>query len=180
MSYEDGVQVGVAPALERGTAADAAAVVRLRDAAAGWLLSRGIEQWRPGEASEAGVAARADAGELFVVRDRDEVVAAVVIVSSDPEIWGPRPDDAGYVHTLVIDRRRAGQRLGRRVLARAEAHIAARGATYARLDCVAANDGLTGYYRAAGYTAVGRHSFAPDRPWPPVLLFEKPLSAGAA
>jgi protein-tyrosine phosphatase len=160
-------------ALEPGTVADAAAVVRLRDAAAEWLLSRGIEQWRPGEASEAGVVARAGAGELFVVRDRDEVVAAVVIVSSDPEIWGARPGDAGYVHTLVIDRRRAGHGLGRRVLARAEAHIAGRGATYARLDCVAGNDRLTAYYGDAGYTEVGRRTF--DRSWPPVALFEKRL-----
>lgn len=162
--------------LERGAATDAAAVVRLRDAAAEWLLARGIEQWRPGEASAAGVAARADAGELFVVRDRGEVVAAVVVVPSDPLIWGPRPDDAGYVHTLVIDRRRAGQGLGRRVLVLAEARIAAGGAVRARLDCGAGNDGLTAYYRAAGYAEVGRRSFAPDQPWPPVVLFEKPLT----
>jgi len=163
------------PALERGTVADAAAVVRLRDAAAEWLLARGIEQWHPGEAGESGLAARADAGELFVVRDRGEVVAAVVIVPSDPLVWGPRPSDAGYLHTLVIDRRWAGQGLGRRVLARAEAHIAARGATCARLDCVAGNDGLTAYYRNAGYTEVGRRTFAPDHPWPPVALFEKQI-----
>jgi hypothetical protein len=41
-------------ALDRGVGVDAPAVVRLREAAAEWLLSRGIEQWRPGEASEAG------------------------------------------------------------------------------------------------------------------------------
>jgi protein-tyrosine phosphatase len=164
-----------APSLEPAGAADAAAVVRLRDAAASWLLRRGIAQWQPGEADEARVAARADAGELFVVRDRGEVVAAVVIVASDPLIWGPRPGAAGYLHTLVIDRRRAGEGLGRRVLTLAEAHIAAGGATFARLDALAGNDGLTAYYRAAGYTEVGRHTFAPDSPWPPVLLFEKRL-----
>lgn len=169
-------QIMMTPNLESGMVADAAAVVRLRDAAAEWLLSRGIEQWRPGEASEAGVAARADAGELFVVRDRGQVVAAVVIASSDAEIWGPRPDDAGYVHTLVIDRRRTGEGLGRRLLALAEAHIARRGGTYARLDCVTGNDGLTAYYRNAGFTEVGRRTFAPDRFWSPVALFEKALT----
>ncbi|HEY6745848.1 MAG TPA: GNAT family N-acetyltransferase [Mycobacteriales bacterium] len=164
-----------APVLERAVIGDAAAVVRLRDAAAERLLARGIAQWQPGEAAEAGFAARADAGELFVVRDGGEVVAAVVIVPSDPLIWGPRPGDAGYLHTLVIDRRRSGQGLGRRVLTLAEDRIAAGGATVARLDALAVNDGLTAYYSAAGYTEVGRRTFAPDSPWPPVLLFEKHL-----
>ena len=166
--------------LEPAVAADAAAVARLRDAAASWLLGRGIVQWQPGEADPARLAARADAGELFVVRDRGEVVAAVVIVPSDPQVWGSRPGAAGYVHTLVIDRRRSGQGLGRRVLALAEARIAAGGATCARLDALAGNDGLTAYYRAAGYTEVGRHAFAPDSPWPPVALFEKRLTGVAS
>jgi protein-tyrosine phosphatase len=161
--------------LERAAAADAAAVVRLRDAAVEWLLARGIDQWRPGEVVETRVAARADAGELFVVRSRDQVVAAVVIVPADPVIWGPRPEDAGYVHTLVIDRRQAGLGLGRRVLDLVEVHLVARGATLARLDCVATNDRLTAYYRDAGYTEVGHHSFGPDHPWSPVALFQKPL-----
>jgi protein-tyrosine phosphatase len=159
-----------------GTAADAAAVVRLRDAAAGWLLARGIQQWRPGEATEPAVAARADAGELFVVRDGDRVVAAVVIVPSDLPVWGPRADTAGYLHNLVIDRRRAGEGLGRRVLGGAEAQLAARGRTRARLDCVATNARLTAYYRQAGYDQVGLRSFAPDTGWDPVALFEKALA----
>ena len=168
-----------APALEPAVAGDAAAVVRLRDTAASWLLDRGIVQWQPGESDPARLAARADANELFVVRDRGEVIAAVVIVPADPQVWGSRPGTAGYLHTLVIDRRRAGQGLGRRVLTLAEAHIAAAGATYARLDALAGNDALTAYYRTAGYTGVGRRTFTPDLPWPPVLLFEKRLAAGA-
>lgn len=183
MSHDDAAavaRVAVEPALQPAVAGDAAAVVRLRDAAASWLLGRGIAQWQPGEARVERAAARADAGELFVVRDRGEVVAAVVIVPSDPQVWGSRPGTAGYLHTLVIDRRRAGQGLGRRVLTLAEAHIAATGATYARLDALAGNDALTAYYRTAGYTEVGRHTFAPATSWPPVLLFEKRLAGGAS
>lgn len=159
----------MSPDLTPGTADDAAAVLRLRDAAASWLLSRGIEQWHPGEASPARLIG---SGELLVVREDGDVVAAVVIATSDLMIWGPRRDDAGYIHTLVIDRRQAGRGLGRQVLAAAEAHIAAGGARLARLDCVA---GLAAYYGAAGYTQVGHRTFA-DRPWPPVTLFEKSLS----
>ena len=58
---------------------DAVAVVRLRDAAACWLRLRGIEQWRPGDVGESAMAAKAAAGQLFVVRDAGAVVGAVVM-----------------------------------------------------------------------------------------------------
>jgi protein-tyrosine phosphatase len=169
----DGMAASV---LVPGTVEDAAAVRRLRDAAAEWLLSRGIEQWRPGEASEARLAARAEAGELFVSRADGLVVAAVVVVFDDGPVWGPDTGEAGYVHTLVIDRRYAGSGLGRRLLEQAERLVTARGRLRVRLDCVATNGRLRAYYRQAGYREVGERSFRPDRGWSPVTLFEKHLS----
>jgi protein-tyrosine phosphatase len=169
----DGMSASV---LVPGTVEDAAAVRRLRDAAAEWLLSRGIEQWRPGEVSEARLAARADAGELFVSRAGGVVVASVVVASDDIPVWGPDADKAGYVHTLVIDRRYAGSGLGRRLLRQAERLVTARGRTRVRLDCVATNGRLRAYYRQAGYQEVGEPSFRPDRGWSSVTLFEKRVS----
>jgi protein-tyrosine phosphatase len=165
-----------ASVLVPGTVEDAAAVCRLRDAAAEWLLSRGIEQWRPGEVSEARLASRAEAGELFVSRVDGSVVAAVVVAFEDSPIWGPDAGEAGYVHALVIDRRYAGSRLGRRLLRQAERLIMARGRIRVRLDCVATNGRLRAYYRQAGYQEVGERSFRPDSGWSPVTLFEKQLS----
>jgi protein-tyrosine phosphatase len=157
-----------------GAVQDAPAVLRLRDAAGQWLLSRGIAQWRPGEISEPGLVARAEAGELFVSRAEDSVVGAVVVSLSDPAFWGPDAgDDAGYLHTLVIDRRYAGTGLGRRILQQAEQHLAGRGVARVRLDCVATNDGLRGYYRRAGYREIGQRCFGPGSRWSPVVLFEK-------
>jgi ribosomal protein S18 acetylase RimI-like enzyme len=161
--------------LAAGTAEDATTVVALRDAAAQWLLSRGIEQWRPGELSVDAMATTAAAGDLFVRRKHGAVVAAVVISWSDRPIWGADDGDAGYVHTLVIDRRHAGRGLGRAVLTDAEHLIAARDRRRVRLDCVRTNDGLRAYYRAAGYREVGERSFGGD--WSPVTLFEKPTPA---
>jgi ribosomal protein S18 acetylase RimI-like enzyme len=164
-----------ASALVPGTVEDAAAVRRLRDAAAEWLLSRDIEQWRPGEVSEAGLAARAEAGELFVSRADGSVAGAVVVVFDDSAVWGPDAGEAGYVHTLVIDRRYAGSGLGRRLLQQAEGLVTAQGRTRVRLDCVAINGRLRAYYRRAGYQEVGERSFGPDSGWSPVTLFQKHL-----
>lgn len=162
-------------ALDQATPEDAAAVVGLRDAAAGWLRSRGIEQWRPGDVGESAMTAKAAAGQLFVVRDAGAVVGAVVVSLSDEAIWGADAGNAGFVHSLVIDRRYAGTGLGLRILRRAEELIAAGGRTRARLDCVASNAELRRYYRDAGYAEVGYRSFEPRSRWSPVMLFEKPL-----
>ena len=164
--------------LVAGTTADAHAVVGLRDTAAEWLLSRGIEQWRPGELAVDVLAAKAAAGQLYVRREQGAIVAAVVITWSDPAIWGVDDGAAGYVHTLVTDRRHSGRGLGLSVLADAEQLIAGQGRSRVRLDCVGTNDGLRAYYRAAGYHEVGERSFGAGSSWSPMTLFEKRLHLG--
>jgi ribosomal protein S18 acetylase RimI-like enzyme len=153
------------------TPADAAAVLRLRDEVAGWLLARGIDQWHPGELTVAGLAAHAAAGKLHVIRAGGRVVAAVVVQDADEPIWGPDDGKAGYVHTLVVDRAHAGTGLGRRLLAGAEDLIVAAGRRLARLDCVSRNPALRAYYRAAGYAEVGTR----ETYYGIITLFEKPL-----
>lgn len=157
------------------TVDDASAVLELRDAAAVWLLSRGIDQWHPGESTVDALKKKAATGQLFVRRERDAVVAAVVITLSDPLIWDAEDGDAGYVHTLVIDRRHARTGLGRQVLRDAENQIALLGRHRVRLDCVKTNRNLREYYLAAGYREVGERSFGADSNWSPVVLFEKSL-----
>ncbi len=153
--------------LAPATVDEASAVAEMRDAAARWLLAKGIQQWRPGEVGPDAFVARAEAGELFVVRVDGALAAAVVITFAGPVVWGSDPGDAGYLHGLVIDRRRAATGLGRAVLAEAEAHIWARDRGRARLDCVAANRRLQAYYEAAGYHPVGKQTFDPGRGWHP-------------
>jgi ribosomal protein S18 acetylase RimI-like enzyme len=165
----------IIPTLTRAEPSDARAVVQLRDAAAEWQRSLGIKQWAPGEVTEPQLADRAHAGELFVVRRRQEIIAAVRLQWGDDAVWGVSPPEAGYIHGLMIDRRHSGTGLGRGVLAWAETEIASRGKNVARLDCVESNGALRAYYRRAGYAEVGRKSFAPESGWNPVTLFEKHL-----
>jgi protein-tyrosine phosphatase len=166
------IECVITPTLSPGEAGDAQAVVRLRDAAAQWQQSRGITQWTPGEVTADQFADRARAGELFVVRDGPEIIAAVLLQWDDEIAWGARPPEAGYLHGLVIDRRQAGTGLGRAVIAAAETRIAARGRHIARLDCVESNSALRAYYRRAGYREVGRKTF-PHPGRRPVTLFQK-------
>lgn len=139
--------------LEPAVAADLPAVVALRDEAARWLASRGIEQWAPGERTVEQL--RGWLGDLYVLRRDGTVVASVALRDHDPDVW-PRPPvhgRAGYLHLLIVSRRHAGQRLGDAVLAWAEAELVRTGRDLARLDAVAANPALQRWYAARGYVA---------------------------
>jgi protein-tyrosine phosphatase len=106
--------------LQPAVAEDAPDLHALREAAARWLLDRGIDQWRPGEIGLATFSAQTAAGEWFVDRLEGSIRAALRFLWADPQFWGPRPDDAGYVHGLMIRRRHAGEGLGAAALRWAE------------------------------------------------------------
>jgi protein-tyrosine phosphatase len=169
------------PAIRRGTAADADALVALRDEAAGWLVDRGIDQWRPGEVTRDDVLGWLAGGRVYVAeRDGEkstpDLVGAVRLAWSDQAVWGEQPADAGYLQALMTARRVAGQGLGRRLLAHAELVTARTGRGLTRLSCLRGNTGLERFYLAAGYLEVGERSF-PTPGWAPVTLLEKRLSS---
>lgn len=139
----------------RATPADAPLLVHLRDSAALWQLARGIDQWRPGEKDEAHFVHRMREGEVWLAYSGPHLAGAWELWWTDPAAWGPRPDDAGYIHRLMTTPHTAPPGTGRRMLAEAEARITAKGRPYARLDCLASNPRLRAYYESAGYEVVG-------------------------
>ncbi|MFG1812073.1 GNAT family N-acetyltransferase [Streptomyces sp. NPDC049040] len=137
--------------------ADLPVLVGLRDAAANWQIARGIDQWKPGDLGEDHFRARLADGEVWITTLGPDgpVVGAWELWWDDPAAWGTRPGAAGYVHRLMTDRATAPAGTGRRMLAEAERRIAEAGLELCRLDCLAGNEGLRAYYRAAGYEVVG-------------------------
>jgi GNAT superfamily N-acetyltransferase len=128
--------------VELAAAHEAAVLLAMREEAARWLQSRGIEQWTPGEVSLDEVRGQVDAGEWFVLRRNGSPVAGLRLLAADDQMWGPRPTDAAYVHGLVVDRRCAGERLGAALLRWAACRAHASGLSYLRLDCVESNTAL--------------------------------------
>ncbi|WP_151772598.1 GNAT family N-acetyltransferase [Streptomyces abyssomicinicus] len=161
---------------------DLAGLVRLRDDAARWMLSRDITgQWRPGELDEEHfrrVTARG--GEVWLAAAGDRLVGAWELWWKDEEAWGPQPPVAGYVHRLMVDRRAAPPGTGRLLLRAAERRVAAVGRDLVRLDCLVGNARLTSYYLGHGYRVVGRKDGKPQPGGPPksFTLLEKSLPAG--
>lgn len=174
------------PALtfRRADETDLALLVGLRDAAANWQISRGIDQWQPGELGEDHFRARLADGEVWIAHlgpAGGPVAGAWELWWDDPAAWGSRPGAAGYVHRLMTDRAAAPPGTGRRMLAEAERRIAAAGRALCRLDCLADNAALRAYYQAAGYEVVGEQpakSGARKAAYA-VTLLEKPLPPAA-
>jgi ribosomal protein S18 acetylase RimI-like enzyme len=163
-------------ALQRARDGDAAVLFALREAAARWQVSHGIVQWLPGEVSAEEFSAQIAAGEWVVLRDAEGVRAAGRLLWVDRAVWGDHPDDAGYVHGLMIDRDCAGAGLGRRLLDLIAERVRNEGRPFLRLDCVVGNQRLRDYYRDLGFREVGRREF--ESRWAPVVLLERALPPG--
>lgn len=156
---------------------DLPTLVALRDSAARWMASEGIDQWRVGEMTEDHFRKRMAEGEIWVATHQESgVVGAFELWWDDERTWGPQPPIAGYVHRLMTDRAAAPRGTGRAMLAAAEERIVAAGRRLARLDCAAHNAGLRRYYAGAGYREVGEQPLTLGSRYP-VTLFEKELTA---
>ncbi|MET8709252.1 N-acetyltransferase [Streptomyces californicus] len=138
-------------------------VVRLRDAAARWMLARGVTgQWQPGELGVEHFRRVSEIGEVWLAESTIGVVGAWELWWEDEDAWGPQASAAGYVHRLMVAHADVPPGSGRRLLRAAEQRVAATGRGLVRLDCLAGNARLNAYYLAAGYRAVGTKEGKPQ------------------
>ncbi|MEU6083487.1 GNAT family N-acetyltransferase [Streptomyces sp. NPDC047108] len=158
--------------------ADVAALVRVRDDAARWMLARGVSgQWRPGELDDGHFRRVMACGEVWLGEVGGRLVGGWELWWEDEAAWGRQPPVAGYVHRLMVDRSAAAPGTGRLLLRAAERRVAAVGRTCVRLDCLAGNARLNSYYQDAGYRVVGHKEGKPQPGGAPksFTLLEKEL-----
>lgn len=151
-------------------------VVDVLAEASAWLKGRGIEQWviSSAEVLRPRVAPMIERDEMHLVRRNGVLVGVFQLIWSDPAYWGPRPDDAAYLHRFAIRRAFGGQHLGRRILARIDEMAAYRDRSFLRLDCMARNPGLNAYYQGNGFTPCGEAIVDGYR----ARLHERPVQVG--
>ena len=138
--------------MQRARADDIEVVLAVLADAARWLRERGVEQW-PDRFPVEWVMPAIERGETWLAEVDGETVGTLVVQWDDPTFWAGYPADAGYLHRLAVCRPGTGQ--GGALLRWAEQHAAEHGKAFLRLDCVAGNTGLRGYYQRAGYAHVG-------------------------
>ncbi|MDQ2810031.1 MAG: GNAT family N-acetyltransferase [Chloroflexota bacterium] len=155
--------------IRRAGPADEAAVLDLLEAAAAWLWARGVRQWQPGSFTAAAQGVAVPGRVAYLAEVGGQPVGTFALQWADPDVWGARPPDAGYLHSLAVARAYAGQGVGAALLDAAAAQVRAAGRTYLRLDCWAGNAMLRGYYAGLGFTPLGEAPVATFR----VALFER-------
>jgi N-acetylglutamate synthase-like GNAT family acetyltransferase len=157
------------------TTKDRDRVFSLLRSAAMWLRERGIDYWQSWHAPPATHVDWVDsglaAGEFRMVESEGSVIGCLRLQDSDEYFWGVRPEAARYVHSLTIDRARAGRGIGRRVIRMIEQSAASDGAELLRLDCGVDVGALRAYYESCGFAAVGETTVDGER----LVLYEKPV-----
>jgi ribosomal protein S18 acetylase RimI-like enzyme len=75
---------------------------------------------------------------------------------ADPEFWtkDDNPDDAVYVHRMIVQRAFGGRGLGKVMLLFAETIASRAGRHWVRLDAWSTNSSLHAYYRSLGFEHV--------------------------
>lgn len=122
----------------------------LRDAA-NWLLSKGIDQWRPESFSRQSIAEKIKLEEVYLAKQKQRPIGTITLQWSDKFFWVDDDTDAGYVHKLAIKPSYTGKGLGRQLLEWAERATKAAGKNCLRLDCMFENPRIRQYYEDAGF-----------------------------
>jgi GNAT superfamily N-acetyltransferase len=133
-------------------------VVGLWQEAGYWLSAHGIDQWQypPRRAViEANIAAK---DECWICEsNRGDVIGTITVDrNADPEFWAPSdsPDDALYVHRMIVRREAAGTEIGSALMDWASHRAAAAGKQWLRLDAWRSNPRLQHYYAERGFELV--------------------------
>ncbi|HSV68433.1 MAG TPA: GNAT family N-acetyltransferase [Mycobacteriales bacterium] len=137
-------------------AGEAHEVVRLWNAAAAWLASRGIDQWQYPPRLDR-IAGSIERGECYLAEQDGRIIGTVTVDSyADPDFWQPNdePENALYVHRMAITRDAAGQEVGTALLDWAADLAAKAGKKWLRLDAWRTNTGLHRYYAERGFRSV--------------------------
>jgi ribosomal protein S18 acetylase RimI-like enzyme len=132
---------------------DLPGVLQSLTSAAQWTHDRGQKGW-PVPFPEEFVRPSLDRGELHVALWRSEICGSFVLRWTDEDFWGPQPAVAGYLHQLAVRRDRPLRGLGRRMVLHATDLVREQGRALIRLDCVATNRSIVGYYEALGFRPV--------------------------
>ena len=165
--------------ITRATPNDLDTLVALRDQAAAWLASKGINQWQEPWPTEdlmvEGMLRSIEAGETFIVWDDDHTPAATITINhwAKPELWTEqeRAEPALYAHKVTVDRAYGGQGLGAELLDWAGTRAADEGADWLRVDVWTTNERLQHYYLKQGFTYI-RTVVLPHNP--SGALFQRP------
>ena len=144
--------------IRQATPADTSTVVELWNEAKDWLAAQGLDQWQY-PIKMHNVDRAIDARECWLVEPPHGPAVATITLESDADrtLWRPdeMPDDALYVHRLVVRRSEAHHDLGAEILDWAHDQVRKADRKFLRLDAWTNNVRLHEYYQRLGFRDPG-------------------------
>jgi GNAT superfamily N-acetyltransferase len=124
-----------------------------------WLQERKIDYWQgwldPSAEFVNWIKDGFENNEFYLIYQENEAIGCFRLQWADELFWGQRCEAAGYVHSFTVERRLAGQHIGKRALSLIESYCRQQGKDYLRLDCGKNVVRLCRYYEACGFRNVG-------------------------
>jgi GNAT superfamily N-acetyltransferase len=123
---------------------------------AAWLREQGSDQWQY-PVKIYNIEAAVAAGNCWLAQRDESVIGTITVdAAGDPQLWFPedRPDDALYVHRMVVEEPERGSELGSAMLDWVGEQTTASGRHWVRLDAWRSNTALHRYYLARGFELV--------------------------
>jgi GNAT superfamily N-acetyltransferase len=131
-------------------------VATLWNRSAAWLRSRGLDQWQYPVKWENIRRTAANGTCWLVTADDGRTVGTITVESEADPYWLPSddPDDALYIHRMVVDNGARGSELGSALLDWAARRARRAGKSWLRLDAWKSNPALHKYYLDRGFRLV--------------------------
>lgn len=135
---------------------DLEAIIDLLEESAAWMISIGIDRWRPGTfiATRDQLTLELEAGIVYVWKVEGQVLGTLRLTEHDVSIWGNDGVPALYVHKMSVRRTLRGRGSGRALVQWVEKEAMARRRDVLRLDCWAENPRLCAFYESCGFKPI--------------------------
>lgn len=92
--------------------------------------------------------------EFYFIEQKENIIGMVRLLNEDLLYWGVQSSKALYIHSLVVDPKYRGMKIGLIVMTKIEQKALKNNINLLRLDCVATNKGLCHYYENQGFVKV--------------------------
>lgn len=121
-----------------------------------WLAGKGQNQWQY-PLNQTRVESSIARGECWMVTTSQIAIATVTLDSyADPDFWiaADHPQDALYLHRIIVAREWSGHKVGAAIVAWALQRTLSAERRWLRLDAWRSNESLKHYYLNLGFTHV--------------------------
>jgi N-acetylglutamate synthase-like GNAT family acetyltransferase len=145
--------------IKRAEGNDISEILRLLKEAALWLELKKINYWKdwinPPNKFTNWIKTGLENNEFFMVAQGTSIIGCFRLSWEDEIFWGKQKVSAGYIHSLTIDRKLKGKKMGYKVLRTIEKFCRESHKKYLRLDCSSEVPALKRYYENIGFRQIG-------------------------